>query len=52
MDRDNGLTALPSTSVLDGRDLTYAVGFGVADPATTVVSVRPHLSYDAAEFAN
>lgn len=50
-DSDSGLTGSPTTSVLDGRDATFAIGFGVADPADVVVEISPGYDYDSALFA-
>jgi hypothetical protein len=50
-DSDNDLTGSPTTSVLDGRDATFAVGFGVADPADVVLEISPGFDYDSALFA-
>ena len=51
-DSDNGLTGSPTTTVLDGRDATFAVGFGVADPADVVLEISPGFDYDSALFAS
>ncbi|MET0865571.1 MAG: hypothetical protein ABWZ98_14670 [Nakamurella sp.] len=50
-DSDNGLGGSPTTTVLDGRDATFAVGFGVADPADVVMEVSPGFDYDSVLFA-
>lgn len=42
-DGENGLDGAPSTKLLDGRESTFAVGFGVADPDDMVMEVSPDL---------
>ena len=50
-DSDNDLSGSPTTSILDGRDATFAAGFGVADPADVVLEISPGFDYDSALFA-
>lgn len=49
-DSANGLNGSPSTAVLPGRETTFKIGFGVADPADLVMEVAPGFEYDAAIF--
>ena len=37
---------------LSDRDATFAVGFGVADPADVVLEISPGFDYDSALFAS
>jgi len=50
-DSDNDLTGSPTTSILDGRDAIFAVGFGVADPNDVVLEISPGFDYNSALFA-
>lgn len=49
-DSANGFEGTPTTGVLDGRESTFAVGFGVADPADVVMEVSPGFDYEPALF--
>lgn len=49
---DDGLEGSPSTTLLDGRKVTFTSGFGVEDPSDLVLEVTPDFEYDAALFTN
>lgn len=51
-DSENGLEGAPSTSVLPGRETTFKVAFGVADPKDLVVEVTPGFEYEASIFTS
>lgn len=38
---DDSLTSSPQTSLLDGREATYEIGYGVGDSSDLVVEVEP-----------
>lgn len=50
-DSANGLGGAPSTKVLPGRESTFKVGFGVADPNDLVVQLSPGFEYKDVIFA-
>ncbi|MEP6561217.1 MAG: hypothetical protein ABJD68_09115, partial [Nakamurella sp.] len=45
-DSANGFVGSPSTSVLDGHQTAFVVGFGVTDPADLVMELSPGVDYD------
>jgi hypothetical protein len=49
-DTDAGLEGAPMTSVLPGREVSWIVGYGVADPADLVVQLAPSWDHDDAIF--
>ena len=49
-DTDAGLDGPPETSVLDGREVTWKVGFGVDDPEDIVMQVEASWDHDPAIF--
>ena len=49
-DGASGLGGSPSTALLAGREVTFKIGYGVADPADIVMEVRPGFDYDSAIF--
>ena len=51
-DAANGFEGTPTTAILDGRDATFTVGFGVQDPNDLVLQVTPGLDYSPAYFTN
>ncbi len=40
------LSGPPSTTLLDGREAVFQIGFGVADPADLVLEVTPDFSHE------
>lgn len=42
----------PSTTLLDGRSVSYDVAFGVDDPKDVVMEIRPSFDYDPAIFTS
>lgn len=51
-DSANGLDGTPSTAILNGRQSTFQLGFGVADPNDVVLQVRPGFDYDDVFFTS
>jgi len=51
-DSANGYTGTPSTSILDGRQSSFTVGFGVSNPADVVMEIRPGFDYKKAFFTS
>lgn len=51
-DSANGFEGAPSTTVLPGRESSFKVGFGVANPKDLVVQATPGFEYDDAIFTN
>ena len=51
-DMENGLNGPPTANLLPGRELTFRVGFGVADPNDLVLQVSPNLQYEEAIFVS
>lgn len=49
-DVDAGLEGPPETRVLDGREVTWKVGFGVDDPKDIVMQVEASWDHDPAIF--
>lgn len=49
-DSANGFNGSPGTGLLNGRTLTFVLGYGVSDPADTVLEVTPGFDYEAAYF--
>lgn len=49
-DSANGYNGTPSTSILDGRQSAFNVGFGVSDPSDLVLEVRPGYDYNQTYF--
>lgn len=47
---DEGLDGSPSTTLLDGRDVSFGVGYGVDDAADLVLEVSPSFEHDPAIF--
>ncbi len=45
-DSENGFSGAPDTGLLDGRDVTFSIGFGVSDPDDLVLEVRPGFDYN------
>lgn len=40
----------PSTKLLDGREVTFKMAFGVADPEDLVMEIRPDFSHESVLF--
>lgn len=51
-DSDNGLSLPPQTALLPGREATFNIGFGVADPNDLVMEVTPGFEYDSVIYTN
>lgn len=51
-DVDPELGGAPSTVLLPGREVTFKIGFAVADPADLVMEVQPGFEYDPAIFTS
>lgn len=51
-DSANGVGGAPSTKVLVGRETSFKVGLGVANPADLVVQVSPGMEYKDVIFAS
>ncbi len=51
-DSENGIGGSPSTTVLDGRKIIFAVGFGVEDPKDIIVDVQPGYDYEPGLFSS
>lgn len=49
-DSENNLTGSPSTAILDGRQSTFTIGFGVSNPDDIVMEVTPGFDYKDAYF--
>jgi hypothetical protein len=49
-DAAGGFTGTPGTAILNGRQSTFTIGFGVANPDDVVMEVSPGLNYDKAYF--
>lgn len=49
-DMDNGLEGPSSTQVLPGRETTFPIGFGVADPKDIVMEIAPGFEYGSTIF--
>ncbi|MPQ97599.1 hypothetical protein GB931_06630 [Modestobacter sp. I12A-02628] len=48
---DGEVGGSPDTTLLPGRDVTFTVAYGVADPADLVLEVQPGFDYESALFA-
>jgi hypothetical protein len=51
-DTANGLNGTPSTTVLPGREVTFPIGYGVADPEDLVLEITPGFLYDPAIYVS
>ena len=51
-DSANGLGGPPSTTVLPGREVTFPVGFAVADPGDLVLEITPGFEYQPAIYVS
>ena len=51
-DTANGLDGPPTTTVLPGREVTFNIGFGVADPEDLVLQLTPGFLYDEAIYVS
>jgi hypothetical protein len=51
-DSENGLEGAPSTTLLPGREVTFQIGYGVADAADLVMEVTPGFQYENAIFVS
>ncbi len=51
-DSAKNLTGAPSTKLLNGREATFKMAFGVADPADIVMEVSPDWDHQSALFHN
>ena len=49
---DSDLGSLPSATILNGRTLSFKVGYGVADPKDVVMQVQPGYKYVIAFFTS
>ena len=49
-DSANGLEGPPSTTVLPGREVTFVIGYAVADPEDLVLQITPGFIYAEAIF--
>lgn len=49
---DDGLEGAPMTTVLDGRETTFDVGYGVSNPDDIVLEVSPSFEHDSAIFTD
>lgn len=50
-DSERGLEGSPETKLLNGREVTFTVGYGVADPSDIVMEVSPDmLDHDSVMF--
>jgi hypothetical protein len=51
-DSANGFTGPPSTAILNGRQSTFTVGYGVSNPADIVMQVSPGFDYKKTFFTS
>jgi hypothetical protein len=51
-DTDNGLEGSPMTSVRDGKNIKFDIGFRVTDPKDVTLEVSPGFDYDSAIWSN
>ena len=49
-DSANGYTGAPTTAILNGRQSTFTIGFGVSNPNDVVMQVDPGFDYKPAFF--
>ena len=51
-DSSSDLGGAPSTKILNGRQSTFKVGFGVANPKDVVMEVSPGFEYDSVLYTS
>lgn len=51
-DSANGLEGSPHTTLLDGREAQFVIGFGVDDPEDLVMEASPSWEHDSAIYTN
>lgn len=51
-DSQAGIEGSPSTTLLPGRDVTFKVAFGVANPDDLILEVSPSFEYESALFTS